>query len=39
MEKSVLKRSFHIFMGLFVAYLLISVIEYPQDFVNGFLGK
>jgi hypothetical protein len=26
-------------MGLFVAYLLISIIEYPQDFVNGFLGK
>ena len=24
---------------VFVAYLLISVIEYPQDFVNGFLGK
>ena len=39
MEKLVLKRSFHILMGLFVAYLLISIIESPQDFVNGFLGK
>ena len=38
MEKSVLKRSFHILMGLFVAYLLISVIEYPQDFVMWILA-
>jgi len=36
---SLIERCFSIAMGLFATYLIICIIEYPQDFVNAFLGR